>query len=164
MQIFPSQYKVHKIYGQILITENQKMGRKNFFRGFYHQGKNQPLKGSKVKNLLVKRLIKISIGSAPPRIQRSNHFFIRILPSSKKLYGETLITEYRKTGRENFNPFFMRNFPSRYKAYKIHGQTLITEYRENFSFGFCLIKIRIELFNFHSKQPIKDPKVNDHGP
>ena len=27
-----------------------------------------------------------------------------------------------------------------------------------------LQKIRIELFNFHSKQPIKVPKVNDNRP
>ena len=40
MQILPSRYKVHKIYGQILIAENQKMGRKNFFGRFYLQGKN----------------------------------------------------------------------------------------------------------------------------
>ena len=37
VKILPSWYKVHKIYG---ITENRKMGRKNFFRGFYFHDKN----------------------------------------------------------------------------------------------------------------------------
>ena len=48
VKILPSRYKVHKIYG---ITENRKMGRKNFFRGFTFTIKIQG-------NMSVKSLIK----------------------------------------------------------------------------------------------------------
>ena len=65
--------------------------------------------GSTVKNLLVKSLIKISTESYVHRVQSSNHFQKRILPS----YGQTLITEHRETGRENFScEFFIHDTKS----------------------------------------------------
>ena len=88
------------------------MGRKIFLADFTFKVKM----GSKVKNLSVKSLIRISTESYPQRVQSSNHFYKRILPS----YGQTLITEHRKMGGENF------------------------------SFGFCLIKNLNRTFSFET--------------
>ena len=41
IRYLPSRYKVHKIYGQTLITKNWKMGRTNFFFGIYLHDKNR---------------------------------------------------------------------------------------------------------------------------
>ena len=68
---------------------------KNFLADFTFKAKM----GSKVKILLVKSLITKSTKSCVQRVQISNHFLKRILPS----YGQTLITEHQKTGHENFS-------------------------------------------------------------
>ena len=128
MRIFPSRYKVHKIYGQTLITENRKMGRKNFSCGFYLQGKK-----SKIL-ILPSRIIDFFMRIFPSRIQRS----MIIGPHSNQPFTIK-------------SPANLNNSPSRYKVHKIYGQRLITEYqkmgRENFSCGFYLqgknSKIRI---------------------
>ena len=71
------------------------MGRKNFFGGFYLQGKNG-FKGQKsVGQKPYKNFNRIICSKGP----KSKSFLKRILPS----YGQTLITEHRKTGRENFS-------------------------------------------------------------
>ena len=98
---FPFTIQSPQNYGQTLITENQKMGRRNFFRGFYLKG----FKGQKfVSQKPYKNLNRIS----PSRIQRSIFFFHSDFTFTHKIYGQTLITEYRKMGRENFNRFFIR--------------------------------------------------------
>ena len=115
MRILPSRYKVHRIYGQTLITENRKMGRKNFFCGFFLQGKK-----SKIR-IFPSSFIRIS----PSRIQRS----MIIGPHSDQPFTIK-------------SPANLNNSLSRYKVHKIYGQSLITEYRKmgrkSFSFGLAL--------------------------
>ena len=152
MRIFPSRYKVHKIYGRSLITENRKMGRKNFFCGFYLHDKKSKIRISP------SRIIDFFIRISPSRIQRS----MIIGPHSDQLFTIK-------------SPANLNNSPSRYKVHKIYGQSLITDYRKmgrkNFSFGLALhdkkSKIRISpsrIIDFSFDQPFKDPKANDHRP
>ena len=54
----PSRYKVHKIYGQSLITEYRKMGRKNFSFGLALHDKKSKIRISP------SRIIDFSIGSS----------------------------------------------------------------------------------------------------
>ena len=61
----PSRYKVHKIYGQSLITEYRKMGRKNFSFGLALHDKKSKIRISP------SRIIDFFIRISPSRIQRS---------------------------------------------------------------------------------------------
>ena len=119
------------------------MGRKNFFRGFYLQGKNR-FKGQKsVGQKPYKNFNRI----IPPKGPKVKSFLKSDLPS----YGQTLITEHRKTGRENFSCGFSIHDTTHTK---FTVKTLITEYRKMgrgiFSFGFCLIKNSNRTFSFET--------------